>query len=147
MRVPAVAFALLAAACAGSQQAQRGPASGTPELGVEFSWAGITPCTNVSPKITVRDVPAATKRFRVELVDLDSAFARHGGGEVDAAPGGIIPEGALKSYRGPCPSQQSILYEMRVEALDASGRVLARGAEKVAFTPTTLRRPSQGSRR
>ena len=143
MRFAVVLLALLAAACAGGQTAQRG----APELGVEFSWAGISPCSNDSPRIVVRDAPAATKRFRVELVDIDTAFGRHGGGEVDATPSGVIAAGALKSYRGPCPSQQPIVYEMRVEALDAGGRVLARGAERLTYTPTTLRRPSRSNQR
>ena len=143
MRLAVVPLALLVAACAGGQTAQRG----APELGVEFSWAGVPPCSNVSPRIVLRDVPAATKRFRVELVDIDTAFARHGGGEVDVAPSGVIAEGALKSYRGPCPSQQPIVYEMRVEALDAGGQVLARGAERLTYTPATLRRPSRGNQR
>lgn len=128
--------ALVAAACATQQQAPRG----APELGVEFSWAGVPPCSNVSPRIVVRDFPAATKRFRVELVDVDTAFGRHGASEVDAAPGGVIPAGALKSYRGPCPSQQPIVYEMRVQALDEAGRVLARGAERATYSPGDLRR-------
>jgi phosphatidylethanolamine-binding protein (PEBP) family uncharacterized protein len=133
--------ALIAAACTTPERAPRG----APELAVEFRWAGVPPCSNVSPRIVVYDAPAATKRFRVELVDLDSAFGRHGGGEVEAAPGGVIPAGALKSYRGPCPSQEPIVYEMRVAALDAAGRVIARGAERATYRPATLRRP--GARR
>jgi phosphatidylethanolamine-binding protein (PEBP) family uncharacterized protein len=137
MRFVLPAAALLAAGCATQQsEAPRG----APELGVEFTWVGVAPCTNVSPRIVVRDVPAGTKRFRVELVDVDSAFGRHGVSEVDAAPGGVIPAGALKSYRGPCPSQQSIVYEMRVQAVDEAGRVLARGAERSTYTPGDLRR-------
>ncbi|MBL8664304.1 MAG: hypothetical protein JNM29_15845 [Candidatus Odyssella sp.] len=137
-------LALAAAACATSQpQAPRG----APELGVEFTWTGVAPCTDVSPRIIVRDAPAATRRFRVELVDVDSVMSRHGGGEVEAAPGGVIPAGALKAYRGPCPSQQAVEYEMRVWAIDGAGRVLAQGRERQTFTPGQLRRPSRSNQR
>ena len=144
MRKLAPLLALAAAACATSQpQAPRG----APELGVEFTWTGVAPCTDVSPGIIVRDVPAGTRRFRVELVDVDSVMSRHGGGEVAAGPGGEIPAGALKSYRGPCPSQKPVEYEMRVWALDGAGRVLAEGKERQIFTPGQLRRPSRSGQR
>lgn len=136
--------ALAAAACATAQpQAPRG----APELGVEFTWTGVPRCSDVSPRIVVRDAPPGTRRFRVELVDIDSVMSRHGGGEVDAAPGGVIPAGALKSYRGPCPSQQSIEYELRVAALDAAGRVIAAGKERQSYVPVQLRRPSRSGQR
>ena len=138
LRIVPAFIVFVAAACAG-QDAPRG----APELGVEFSWKGVASCSDVSPRIVVRDVPPATRRFRVELVDLDSAISRHGGGEVDAGRGGVIPEGALKSYRGPCPAQSAIAYEMRVAALDEAGRVIARGAERQSYTPVSLRGPSR----
>jgi phosphatidylethanolamine-binding protein (PEBP) family uncharacterized protein len=143
MRSAAPLLALLAAACSTPQQAPRG----APELGIEFTWKDVAPCSNVSPRIVVRDVPAAARRFRVELVDVDSMMSRHGGGEVEAMPGGVIPAGALKAYRGPCPSQQSIEYELRVLALDAEGRVIAQGKERQSYAPTQLRRPSRTGQR
>lgn len=136
--------ALAAAACATAQpQAPRG----APELGVEFTWAGVPRCSDISPRIVVRDVPPGTRRLRVELVDLDSVMSRHGGGEVEAPADGVIPAGALKSYRGPCPSQQPIEYEMRVSALDATGRVIAEGRERHSYVPAQLRRPSRSGQR
>ena len=138
---------LLALALAGCTSSQPQAPRGAPELGVEFTWTGVSPCTDVSPRIVLRDVPTGTKRFRVELVDVDSVMSRHGGGEVDAPPGGVIPAGALKSYRGPCPSQRAIEYEMRVFALDGAGQVLAKGTERQTFTPTQLSRPSRSGQR
>lgn len=130
-------LALAAAACSsGGLPGDAGRDGRT--LAVDFSWTGVEPCSNVSPKITVYNAPAGTRRFRVELVDMDSALSRHGGGEVEASPDGVIPAGALKSYRGPCPSQTAINYEMRVAALDVSGRVLARGAERQTFNVRSL---------
>jgi phosphatidylethanolamine-binding protein (PEBP) family uncharacterized protein len=133
-----VVFLALAGAACSSSSSPGYDAFDPRALGVDFTWTGVPPCSNVSPKITVYNAPAGTRRFRVELVDIDSAFARHGGGEVEARPGGVIPAGELKSYRGPCPSQQPIRYEMRVAALDASGQVLARGVEQQTYTPVSL---------
>jgi len=136
-RLFAVLIALAGAACAqGSRSDDARFAAAA--LGIDFTWTGVAPCSNVSPRMVVHNAPAATRRYRFELVDVDSVMSRHGGGEVDAAPGGVIPAGALKSYRGPCPSQVAIKYEMRVEALDASGRVLARGVETQTYTPVSL---------
>ncbi|KAB2845542.1 MAG: hypothetical protein F9K44_16925 [Hyphomicrobiaceae bacterium] len=143
VRFLAPLLVILAAACSTAQQAPRG----APELGVEFTWTGVPPCSAVSPRIVVRDVPPGTRRFRVELVDVDSVMSRHGGGEVEAVAGGVIPAGALKSYRGPCPSQKAIEYEMRVAALDAAGRVIAEGKERQSYVPTQLRRPSRSGQR
>lgn len=130
MRFLAIPILLLGAACATKEAPP-----GAPDLVVEFTWADVPPCSNVSPRIMVGEAPPATRRFRVELVDVDSAFGRHGGGEVAADPSGVIPAGALKSYRGPCPAQAAITYEMRVAALDAAGRVIATGVERRTYTP------------
>jgi phosphatidylethanolamine-binding protein (PEBP) family uncharacterized protein len=143
MRIAVIFAALVAAACSTQEKAP----AGAPELGIEFTWTGVAACSNVSPRIIVRDFPAATKRFRVELVDMDVAISRHGGGEVDAARDGVIAEGALKSYRGPCPSQSPIVYEMRVAALDAGGRVIAQGTERQTFSPVKIHRPSRSGQR
>lgn len=122
-----------AAGCATGAEDSRFPA-----LSIDYTWKDVPACSTVSPRIVVRNVPAGTARFRVELVDKDSAFARHGGGEVAAEPGGVIPPGALKAYRGPCPSQVAIMYEFRVWALDAGGTTLARGAEAQSYTTARL---------
>ena len=132
-----VLIALAGAACTSSGSPGESAQSAS-ALGIDFTWTGVQACSNVSPRMVVYNAPAATRRYRFELVDVDSAMGRHGGGEVDAPPGGVIPAGALKSYRGPCPSQVAIKYEMRVEALDASGRVLARGVETQIYTPANL---------
>jgi phosphatidylethanolamine-binding protein (PEBP) family uncharacterized protein len=144
MRKLAPILALAAAAC--STSATQAP-RGAPELGVEFTWTGVAACTDVSPRIIVRDVPPAARRLRVELVDVDSAMSRHGGGEVDVPRDGVIAAGALKSYRGPCPSQKAIEYEMRVAALDAAGHVIAQGRERQSFVPSQLRRPGRPRQR
>lgn len=137
MRRPATASAIilltaLAGCAAGSDGAR------LPELAVDYTWKDVPACSNVSPRIVVHNAPPGTVRFRVELVDKDSAFSRHGGGEVAAPQNGVLPPGAVPNYRGPCPSQIAIVYEVRVWALDASGKTLARGAREETYTPTSL---------
>lgn len=138
LRLVALAITLAAAACATPEQRQ---AARAPELSIEFSFIGTQACSNVSPRIVVRDIPPAAKRLRVELVDTDTAFTRHGVSEVEVPRDGVLSPGALKSYRGPCISQQAVAYELRVEALDESGRVVARGVEKANYSPGSLRQP------
>jgi phosphatidylethanolamine-binding protein (PEBP) family uncharacterized protein len=129
---------ILALAAAGCASAGRPGADDTGPFTIEFTWEGVPPCSNVSPRLQLRGAPPGTRRYRVELVDLDSAISRHGGGEVPADPSGVVPAGALKDYRGPCPSQHTINYEMRVQALDEGGRVLARATERLPYTVQTL---------
>ncbi|MCW5774620.1 MAG: hypothetical protein KIT16_23450 [Rhodospirillaceae bacterium] len=128
----AVALALALGACMG------GPPSGTPRLDVDFTWVGVAPCTTRSPRLVVRDIPATATRLRIELVDVDSAVSRHGGGEVGLPADGVIPPGALADYRGPCPQQNAIAYEFRVSALDATGKIVGYGLKRDVFTPTKL---------
>jgi hypothetical protein len=132
-----VLMALAAGACAG------GPPAGTPHLSVDFTWTGIRRCVDTSPRIVVRDIPPAARRLHVELVDIDSAFSDNGGGDVDVPRDGVIPPGALAHYRGPCPQQTAIAYEMRVTALDASGKVLAYGMKAESFAPPGSIRKTQ----
>ncbi|MGH7006163.1 MAG: hypothetical protein ACREIP_19640 [Alphaproteobacteria bacterium] len=99
----AIVLVLAGAGCAGTGDDAR-----LPRLGIEFNWNDVPVCSNVSPRLVVQGAPPGTARFRVELVDKDSALARHGGGEVAADPSGVIPQGALQSYRGPCPSQIAV---------------------------------------
>jgi len=139
MRWPATASAFIVLATVAGC-APGGPEGRVPELAVDFSWKGVPPCSNVSPRIVVHNAPPGTARFRVELVDKSTAFARHGGGEVAAARDGVIPPGALTAYRGPCPSQAAIVYEFRVAALDGTGKVVARGAAEETYTPISITR-------
>ena len=142
MRRPATASAfILLATVAGC--AAGGPEGRVPELAVDFSWKGVPPCSNVSPRLVVHNAPPGTARFRVELVDKSTAFARHGGGEVAAPPNGVLAPGAVPNYRGPCPSQIAIVYEIRVWALDAAGKTLARGSRAEVYTPTALIKPGR----
>jgi phosphatidylethanolamine-binding protein (PEBP) family uncharacterized protein len=142
MRWPATASAFilltaLAGCATGSGEVR------LPELAVDYTWKGVPACSNASPRIVVHNAPPGTARYRVEQVDKDSAFARHGGGEVAAPRDGVLPPGAVPNYRGPCPSQLAINYEIRVWALDAAGKSLARGARVETFTPIALIKPGR----
>ena len=70
------------------------------DIPLDFNGPGTVGCL-------VAWLAARTAGSEVELVDVDSMVSRHGGGEVAAAPDGVIPPGALKSYHGPCPAPQA----------------------------------------
>jgi hypothetical protein len=52
----------------------------------------------------------------------------HGGGTFEYDGSNIIPMGALKSYKGPCPMNPwTPRFEIRVKAIDEHGKVIAFG--------------------
>ena len=51
-------------------------------LGVEYSWKGITNCSNISPAIKVTGFPKETKKFSVRMSDLNDSMVTHGGGTI-----------------------------------------------------------------
>ena len=88
-------------------------------LGVEFSWTEKSGCSPVSPPIVVTSVPAETFFLNVRMVDLNVPDYMHGGGEVNHDGSGLIPEGALGNYAGPCPPGGQHTYRFTVQALNA----------------------------
>jgi hypothetical protein len=137
MRASIVLLALAASACAST-----GPASNAAKLVVEFSWEKARPCSNESPEIKVFNAPAGTARLRFELVDLDALFSSHGGGVVDYKGTPLVPAGALRDYRGPCPqggkTTAAVQYELRVSALDTKGAVIGYGTATQSYIPPRL---------
>ncbi|MCB1923579.1 MAG: phospholipid-binding protein [Gammaproteobacteria bacterium] len=89
------------------------------QLTVDWQWSEKSGCTDVSPAITVGNVPAATKYLRIRMSDLDKPTFSHGGGEVAYTGDKMVPEGALNSYYGPCPPSGAHRYEFVVRALNA----------------------------
>lgn len=88
-------------------------------LGVDFSWSKKSGCSPVSPVIRVTDVPPDTAFLSVKMVDLNKPSYPHGGGEVAYTGDGVIPEGALGKYAGPCPPIGQHTYRFTVQALNA----------------------------
>lgn len=136
MRASIVLLALATAACAST-----GPGSNAAKLTVEFSWDNVRPCSTESPEIKVFNAPAGTTRLKIELVDVDTMFSSHGGGEV-AYRGATVPAGALRDFRGPCPLggklTSAVRYEFRVSALDATGAVIGYGVALNSYTPPRI---------
>jgi phosphatidylethanolamine-binding protein (PEBP) family uncharacterized protein len=104
---------------------------GVKQLSIDVNTAGIR-CTRVSPEIHVSGTPTGTVIYRFKLKDLDVPTWNHGGGDVKADPSGVIPAGAIHGgYNGPCPPEGTHTYLFSVEALDASGAVLAVGSQSI----------------
>lgn len=137
MRVLSVLFALGAAACASTS-----PGPNAAKLTVEFTWDNVRPCASESPEIKVFSAPAGTARLKFELVDIDTMFSSHGGGEIEYKGTPLVPAGALRGYRGPCPQgakgTAAVRYEFRVSALDAKGAVIGYGTATQSYTPPSI---------
>jgi hypothetical protein len=80
-------------------------------------------CSGDSPEIAVRQIPASANRIEVKLTDLNFLF-EHGGGTVAVPSNGIIAEGALTEYFGPCPDEGEHTYRYRVNALNDEGKIV-----------------------
>lgn len=122
---------LLTSCHSGPTVATEPTSSGT--MTIEFEWSKENLCNRgVSPQIVLHGVPPATARFKASLKDLQMMSYNHGGGVYENDGSGIIPRGALKNYRGPCPPMGAVhRYRFTVQALDAAGAVLAQGEKTV----------------
>ncbi len=103
------------------------------DLEVQFQFEPRHRCSKLSPEITVGNVPEGTKSFKVKLIDFQARSYNHGGGTVDNDGSGKIAEGALDSYKGPCPPSGKHTYQFTVKALDGEGDTLASGTAKQKF--------------
>lgn len=104
-------------------------------LDVNFAWSGKSGCSMVSPMIEVGNIPEGTHYLSVELKDLDKLSYYHGGGEVAFSGNGVIPEGALKSYKGPCPPTGSHTYKFTVQALNKTKDLILGEGERTRNYP------------
>jgi phosphatidylethanolamine-binding protein (PEBP) family uncharacterized protein len=111
-----------------------GAAGAQAPLTVDFSWAGTAACGTKPPAFKIGGIPAATKKLRFAMKDLDKPSFDHGGGTVDYAGKGDIAAGAF-FYTGPCPPGGSHRYQWTVQALDGGGRVIATGQAMKPFPP------------
>lgn len=89
-------------------------------IDIDFAWSKKSGCSQISPAIKVSNVPKNTSYLKFKMSDWDAPNFNHGGGEVAYAGNNLIPEGALKSYTGPCPPSGKHTYEITVKALNAS---------------------------
>ena len=106
-----------------------------PAFSIDFSWEGTAACFDPqSPPFTLRGVPAATKRLRFAMKDLDAPSFPHGGGTVAFTGQAQVSRGAF-AYNGPCPPSGQHTYQWTVEAQDGTGRTLATATIEKKFPP------------
>jgi phosphatidylethanolamine-binding protein (PEBP) family uncharacterized protein len=103
-------------------------------MSASFSWSGIPACSGTSPAFTVSGAPPATTNLRFVMRDQNVPDYNHGGSTVPLS-GNRVAQGAI-SYKGPCPpGGQTHMYIWTIEALDASGKVLATTTARGQFPP------------
>ena len=99
------------------------------DMGVSFDWISPEAPLDKNPEIHLTNVPEASHRFLVELVDLDLKQYNHGGGYYPYNGSLVIPAGGLDGYyQGPSPPPGVVhQYQFTVKALDADGAVIGEG--------------------
>jgi len=106
-----------------------GPAAA---FAIAFEWGETKPCSDArSPPFVLRDVPADTAKIRFLMIDRDAPQYFHGGATIAFTGETALPYGAFK-YKGPCPPVPHT-YEFRAEAIDASGKVIAKARASRRF--------------
>lgn len=105
------------------------------QIEVEFHWTAQSGCRPVSPPITLSNVPQQTAYLDIRMKDLNVPSYNHGGGKVAYEGQSEIPEGALSTYKGPCPPAGSHNYQISVNALNAEGNlILGQGSSTLPFS-------------
>lgn len=125
------------------------------EPGGTFSSTYTCNGENISPGLTIRELPEGTQAVAVIFDDFDASIEPNGSGrtfdhwlvvcpatnQVEFPEGGI-PAGALElmnhfgrtTYGGPCPPSFKHIYTLRVYALDAQPSVKASDAKEALLT-------------
>ncbi|MCX7139354.1 MAG: YbhB/YbcL family Raf kinase inhibitor-like protein [Proteobacteria bacterium] len=121
------------------------PAFAQSGLTVDWEWKVSHRCSPASPALVVSGIPSEAKSLQVAMVDLDNTSFNHGGGSAthSGEASVTIPEGALKSYRGPCPGNFASFghdYQFTIKAIAADGQTeLARGSKSKTFSAGTAK--------
>lgn len=124
-------LALLALGCA--PERERAPDAAA--IAVDFQWSAADRCSLRSPALTVGGIPPGAAKITVRLTDLNMPTFTQGA-DVFVPPGGRIPPGTLPNYAGPCPpAGERHSFRFIVDALDASGRIIATGQATRPFPP------------
>jgi len=88
----------------------------------------------VSPAFTIHDAPKETASLHFIMSDKDAPHFQHGGSTVPYKGDGRVAEGA-KDFIGPCPPAGAIhRYIWTIEALDKSGKIVARATAEGRFS-------------
>jgi phosphatidylethanolamine-binding protein (PEBP) family uncharacterized protein len=121
------------------------PAFAQTSLVVDWDWKLAHKCSSTSPALMVSGIPIEAKSLQVAMVDLDFTSFNHGGGSTphNGEMSVTIPEGALKSYRGPCPPNFASFghdYQFTVRALATDGQTeVASGSKTKTFSAKTAK--------
>ena len=100
-------------------------------LDVDFTWEGTVRCTTKPPAFKIGGIPAGTKTLDFTMRVGGPTGSLQGGGHVPYSGRGDVPADSF-SYLGPCPAGAQS-YAFVVQALDASGTIVARGDATRAF--------------
>ena len=104
-----------------------------PAFSGRFSWSGVRACGRTSPAFTIQDAPKGTESLRFMMRDEDAPNFQHGGSTIPYNGSGRVPEGAIE-YIGPCPPAGTLhRYVWTIEALDRSGKIVARTTAEGRF--------------
>ncbi len=117
------------------------PFPGLPRLSVTTQFNLQNLCdVGVSPRIALSQVPDATSRYVVQIMDINVLIQTPWRETIPASSKSEIPEGAAKTYEGPClgditrfapVAPYGYLHRVEVLAEDAAGQPLAYGTTTV----------------
>jgi phosphatidylethanolamine-binding protein (PEBP) family uncharacterized protein len=114
-------------------------------LSIDWEWKVAHKCSSASPAFSVTGIPSETASLEINMIDQDYTSFDHGGGTVAHSGGAtaLIPDGALRNYRGPCPPNFSSFghaYSFTVRAMASDGKTeLARGTKTKMFSATAVK--------
>lgn len=104
---------------------------------IDASWTAKSECSTISPPMKLLFIPANTSQIVINMVD-SAAPNTLLATDVITANGRTtqsIPEGALRSYKGPCPPKGSTHeYTFTVIAYSKSGKTLGEGTSGMPFS-------------
>jgi hypothetical protein len=108
------------------------PSSAQGSFDVSVSWQGVRGCLGgtPSPAFTLTGVPQSSQTLLFALKD--SAGSEFGGGKLPYRGDGKIAFGAFR-HIAPCPASPTEVYDWKVEAYDAAGKLIATGIESRPF--------------
>ncbi len=134
--VAVLSLCCLSAGCGRPKPAPRSVPRST-HLSVSFEWTAANRCTDRSPEIVVEGIPPGTVRLDVTMTDMDQKSFPHGGGSVECKRKGrmVIPAGALRDYKGPCPPGTPHRYRIVVSCVSEKGHISASGESMRACCP------------
>jgi phosphatidylethanolamine-binding protein (PEBP) family uncharacterized protein len=103
-------------------------------VSLRFSWSGIPACKSISPAFELGSVPDDTTHLHFNMTDLNVPTFHHGSSTI-AYAGDAVSRGSI-AYTGPCPPRgERHKYRWTVQALDDTGKVLAKGSAEALFPP------------